>query len=124
MGRTNKWNKKLEWYAFIEDFNSGKLGRINVIRQDLIERIRKGIKSKEWAIGDKPIETLKELKEVVKRELMYHFWSKAEYEVIVTGLHYRPEKDKEHKIDVWYQLEPNLDRIVEYINKELELGLK
>ena len=28
------------------------------------------------------------------------------------------------KIDVWYQLEPNLDRIVEYINNKMELNLE
>jgi hypothetical protein len=50
--------------------------------------------------------------------------SKAEYEVLVTDLFPRDYEDfcnRAIKIDIWYQLEPNIDKIVKYIMEELRL---
>lgn len=101
-------NKKLEWYAFMEDFNSNELVYTNVLWSLDINKIKK-------------MKTYNEIKTELKRFLMYRFWSKAEYEVIVRGLCYRPDRDNEFKIDIWYQLEPNLDRITEYVIRELNI---
>ena len=60
-------------------------------------------------------------KEEIKKSLMYHFWCKAEYEVMISDL---SEKASE-KIDVYYQLLPNLDKLCDYIidtyNEEINL---
>ena len=49
---------------------------------------------------------------------MYYYWSKSECEIQVAGL--LAEKEEEFKkIDIWYQLEPNLDIITDYIIKTL-----
>lgn len=107
-------NKKLEWFAIMEDFNKNKLQYFNVL----------------LGIGDKEIKNLKKLttyndvKQELRSYLMYHYWCKSEYEVIVRSLHHRPDRDNEFKIDIWYQLEPNLDRITEYVIKELNLIVK
>lgn len=107
-------NKNLEWYAFREDFNRNELERFNVLGTWFAEDILKRIKR------DK-IDSYDKLKNEIRSELMYHYWSKAEHEVIVRGLHYREDRDNEFKIDVWYQLEKNLDRITEYVMKELNI---
>jgi len=109
-----KKNKKLEWYAFREDFNSNKLERVNVLGEWFVNDLFKRIKR------DK-IDNYEKLKEGIKSILMYYYWSKAEHEVLVTSLHHRPDKDEVFKIDIWYQLEPNLDRITEYVIKELDI---
>ena len=45
------------------------------------------------------------------------YMSRAEYEILVSGLF---DKDDAEKIDVWYQLEMNIDAIVEYIIGNLD----
>lgn len=102
----------LEWYALRYDFNSKKIVSFNVMYgiAELIEKnVRKNI------IHDK--ETLKEF---LKREFMYRYWSKYEYEIAMSGL---SEHDSQYaeKIDVWKQLEINLDNIVEYVNVKCDL---
>lgn len=107
----------LEWFAFITDFSSGALSLINVLGKTFSEEIFKRVNSKDnFRIYD-----YKSLKEFIKQSLMYRYWSRSEYEVLVTGLHSKLNEDTLHKIDVWYQLEPNLDRICEYVIREMKL---
>ena len=109
-----KKNKKLEWYAFREDFNKNELVRFNVLGEWFAEELLKRIKS------DK-INSYEELRDRIGSMLRYYYKSRAEHEVIVTSLFYKPDRDKEFKIDVWYQLEKNLDRITEYVMRELKI---
>lgn len=100
----------LKWYAICEDFNHrGNLEHYNVL-EGLEEPIAKEIRAGH-------ISNRAELKKWLKAELMFNYWSKCEFEIVVGFLF----SDKEHKIDVWYQLEPNLDRIVEYVEREMEI---
>lgn len=103
--------KKLEWYAFdqacFDGTGVGRLEYINVIRERYIESMKKLIKKNA---------TYEEIKDDLRGWLIHDFWGKAEYEVIVSNW---SGYDFEEKIDVWYQLEPNLDRITEYMIREL-----
>jgi len=112
-------NVKLEWYAFRYDSNIDKLKFINVLygmEEEIAKKVRKGNKDT-W----KPVYDYETFKEWLKCELMYHYWSKAEHEVIITDLF---NTNIEEKHDIWWQLEPNLDRIAEYINNTMDLKLK
>jgi len=111
-----KINKDLKWYAFYQDMNDNKLVYTNVLSQDLVEDILKRTKHKIRHIG-----CYDELKEAIKSYLMWRYWCRSEYEVIVSNWGGR---EMEEKIDIWYQLEPNLDRITEYVMKELKLSFK
>ena len=113
-----KRNKDLKWYAFYQELNSNKLIYTNVLSQDLIEDILKRVKSKSKY---RKIDSYITLREAIKSYLMWRYWCKSEYEVIVSNW---GGKDFEEKIDIWYQLEPNLDRITEYINRELNLNFE
>ena len=104
----------LEWYAFRMD--NGELTQFNVLSEELKERIAKLYRNKK-------LNSLATLKELVNSELMYYYWSKCECEVGVIGL-FENNIENAIKIDVYYQLKPNLDRIVEYINNTMELKLK
>ena len=109
---------ELEWYAFRYDSNERKIKFINVLsgmEEDIVKKIKKGSKDK-W----KPVTDYKSFKDYIKSELMYYYWSKSEHEVVVSGLY---NKDTEEKHDIWWQLEPNLDRICEYIINKLNLKL-
>ena len=98
--------KKLEWYALYWNWNEDCLVKINVIREELINEVKKLIKHTD----DYDI-----IKTLIKNNLMYHYWSKCEFEIVVRDFAELKPDTREQKIDVWYQLEPNLDRIVEYI---------
>lgn len=56
------------------------------------------------------------LEEKFKRECMYYFWSKCEYEVVIQSW---PSKDIEKKIDVYDQLEANWNIFKEIALKEI-----
>lgn len=66
----------LEWYVYMHDFNRDKVEKFNVFnhwgfRED-VQNALKVIKTKE------------EFSSIIKTSAMYYFWSKAEYELIVT----------------------------------------
>lgn len=52
--------------------------------------------------------TFNDFKKFIKREGMYMFWSRCEYEIIISDW---PPSGKEKKIDVWEQINNNLDLI-------------
>ena len=61
-------------------------------------------------------ETFEEFKKFVKDEGMYQFWARCQYEVILVDW---PCQQVEKKIDVWDQIEMNLDIITEILMKEI-----
>lgn len=103
-------NSKLEWYVLCHDWNSNKIVNFNALI-GIAEEIHKEIKSKR--VHDKAT-----LKEFLRKRFMHDYWSKTEYEIVVSGL---SKYDCAEKIDVWRQLEMNLDAIVEYINLRCDL---
>lgn len=104
-------SKKLEWNVFINDFNSDRIINYNVLDDSyIINSLKKELKSKK-------IVNKEELKEFLRGKLMAKYWSRTEYEILVSGLF----KDKSYKIDAWKQIEINFDRLIEYIINELNL---
>ena len=109
-------NKKLEWFALIHDFNHSDIRHYNIFSEAFKDELYKEYRAKK-------ITTLAQLKDKVERYCKYHYWSKSECEIAMGGLHDKyPEEF--HKIDIWFQLEPNLNHIVNYINNYLEIGLE
>lgn len=54
-----------------------------------------------------------DLRNELQQILVYCFWCKAEFEVIIKGLF----ETEEHKVDVYSQISPNLDKLYNYILK-------
>lgn len=100
----------LEWNALMHSFNGHRFEYVNVLRDDLLDDILKRMKE--------PC-TKQDIQDVVQRWAMYHYWSKAECEFIASSLF----GGDEEKIDVYMQLEMNIDRLTEYLIKELELDV-
>lgn len=109
-------NAKLEWYAIEYDDNEKKIQVFNVFWCIDKEEIAKLVRKKE-------IYDLLTLKTYLNREFMYHYWSKCEHEILVGDM-FEEDINKFEKIDVYYQLKPNLNRIVEYVNREMQLRLR
>lgn len=59
------------------------------------------------------------IKAVIKHTLMYYYWSKCEWEVLVSPLFSR--EGRERKIDVYSQIMLNWDKFFDYlwINREM-----
>jgi hypothetical protein len=114
-------NVNLEWYAFRYDINSQKLIFTNVLacmEEEIAKKVRKG-KKDNW----NPVYNYNTFKEWIKDELMYRYWCKSEHECLIGDYCSEPTKTLE-KHDIWWQLEPNLDRICEYIIKEMKIEFK
>ena len=102
-------NVNLEWYVLRWDSNAKKVMNYNILqwrKEDIAKEVRSG------RVYNKSI-----LREYLKTVFMYEYWSKTECEFYISDLH---GNDYE-KIDIWRQIEPNLDRIAEYVNEKMEL---
>ena len=104
----------LEWNVLNYDWNEKKIVNYDVIKQDLIDDIVKAYRKKE-------ITKYNELKECIRKWAFYHYRSRCEYEIAVGDLMAK-EEDLE-KIDIYRQIEMNLDRLTEYIAREMTLFL-
>lgn len=106
-------NVKLEWSVLMWDSNDKRVINYNVLDDELIQRLHKKIVKK------KEITNYEQLKEDVKRWCMFYYWSKCECEISVGG--WFVDEDDYEKIDAFRQIEMNLDRMCEYIIRELRI---
>lgn len=65
---------------------------------------------------ERPV-TMEQWKEFIIRKGRYMYWARAEYEVIILQW---PPTDKSYKLDIWQQIEANLDLITEILMQEYE----
>ena len=94
-----KWNTIRYDNGKIEYFNIFK----NILFKEAIEEIFRT-----------PEQSREEIEEKVKRKAQWQFWSRCEYEVIISE--WPPSsKDKNYKLDVFEQLEANWERFMDYI---------
>ena len=107
LGDEEMEDKKLEWNVLACDFNTDKVINYNIFQGHFYVDLER----------NKP-KTYTELKEFIKKWARYYYWSRTEYEMMVGGLF---EKCKKEKVDIYRQIEMNLDRITEYVNKELKI---
>jgi hypothetical protein len=116
---------KPKFYAIYKDFNTGKIEQIDVL-DGLFREIltsKNTISKKHFYIYDKksykqiPVTTKEQLCEFIKSYLMYHFWSKCEWEFIVIDWPNRDtiEQSRPQKIDVYEQVKPNIPVITDLV---------
>lgn len=97
----------LEWYVYVGNFNSRRIEPYNIFchwrfYEECQYALKKYGKVKEAFL------------EEVRGWLMYYFWSKCEWEIILN--HWPPRNDKEAiKIDVYDQVRLNWDKFAEYL---------
>ncbi len=104
--RKKTW-KPLTWNVYYEDFNARRIVIHNVFNHagfyDDCRRAAKKYKD------DK-----EQFAEAVRHSLMYYYWSKCEWEVILTS--WPPHSDfHDEKIDVYDQVRLNWDRFIDYL---------
>lgn len=99
--------KELKWYVLRHDFNKDTIENYNIFINANLWNERIGIPKllKNYQSFDN---FKKELESLFK----YCYWSKCEYEILTSGL---AKNSEVYKIDVWRQIQPNLDLIARYI---------
>lgn len=147
-------NVNLEWYAFRYEWNEHKLVFVNVLQgweEDIYKKVKKGAKDKwkpvtdytsfkEWLRGEFMYYYWSKAEhECLIGDLFSsgyncedypHFKIKTadgiELDLIETKhyLELQKKQEKVEKHDIYWQLEPNLDRICEYIITEMKIEWK
>lgn len=97
----------LEWNVYVGDFNGRVIEVHNIFDHgsfynDCLKNKRKNGKDRETFF------------EEMRRDLMYYYWSKCEWEIILQ--HWPPREDfKDLKIDVYDQVRLNWDAFTDYV---------
>lgn len=97
--------KKLEWNVFYYDFNRRKIDTYNIFDHGgFVKYVKEAINK----YKDK-----ESFAEQLKTELLYYFWSKAEYEVLLSP--WIGDEKAAVKIDVYKQVMLNFDVFLDYV---------
>ena len=102
----------MEWNVFYHDHNKQEIRPLNIFNHS---RFNKDVQEHLKKCKDKD-----EFAENLRRELMYNFWCKSEYEVLISPWCFKIREDDEIKVDIYSQVMLNWDRFLEYVwgNKE------
>lgn len=97
----------LTWNVYVSNWNGKKIETHNIfehtgLMEDLLKAARKYKDDRD------------SFTESARTSLMYYYWSKCEWEIILS--HWPPRKDaREEKIDVWDQINLNWDHFMDYL---------
>ena len=103
----------IEFKVINWDTNSDRLVHYDVMPY-IYSEFEKYRKRKKLAIKDVTFEELKKFIDDIAR---YRYWSRCEYEVIVTGW---PVNRNTYKLDVYEQIKMNLDNITQLMLEDLQ----
>lgn len=93
----------IEWYVYYHDSNAQKIIKWNIFNH-------RSFKKEVDVLLNEKIDK-EDFSEKLKREVMYYFWSKGEYEIILSPWTGRAD---DIKIDVYDQIMMNFNRFVDY----------
>lgn len=102
----------LKWYVLQWDINKKKVVNCNILsgmKEDIAKEVRR-----------EHLHDRTSLRVYLEKKFKYRYWSQTECEFFISDLH----GDDYEKVDMWRQIEPNLDRIVDYVNKEMDLNFE
>lgn len=103
-------NQIEHFYVIIHDFNTNKMVPYDVL-PCLVDRCR--------SIKPKP-RTFEEVRDLVRKESMYRWWAKCQYEILLSPWSSSTDKESE-KWDVHQQVMMNLDLVAHLVMKSLKL---
>ena len=99
----------MEWYVYYENINRRTIEKYNIFDHYMFTQ--ECVKALENNPTDRNA-----FAEAIKHELMFYFWSKCEYEVLITSwLHPLARKETCLKIDVYEQVMLNFTQFIDYL---------
>ena len=99
----------MKWNVFYYNINKKKIETFNIFEHSSFNK---------YIQQAKKLKTKEEFSEQLKSELLYYFWSKAEWEVIITPWVGGDREKCAVKIDVYEQVMSNWDVFVDYVWSE------
>lgn len=102
----------MKWNVFYYNINKKKIEIFNIFEHgSFISYVKKAIKESK---------NKDEFAKQLRSELMYYFWSKAEWEIVISPWVGGDRKKDSIKIDVYDQVMNNFEAFVNYVweNKE------
>ena len=103
--------RKIEpYYVITWNFNKDQIERYNIM--DYLINCYKETKKRKLDIP----KTFEEYKNFILKKSKYQFWSRCEYECII---HCWPVKKNEYKLDVYEQIEMNIDIITKHFMNQI-----
>ena len=97
----------MEWNVYYHDPNKQEIRPLNIFNHsrfnnDVQEHLKKCKDKGEFA-------------EKLQTELMYNFWCKSEYEILICPWCFRKREDEEIKVDIYSQVMLNWERFLDYV---------
>lgn len=107
--------KELEWNVYVENINRRQIEVYNIFEHG-------GFKKDCDKAYKEYKNSFQKFTESVKRSLMYYFWSKCEWEIILSDF---PPSDrfKKKKIDVYDQVMLNWNLFINYVWEQYNFGV-
>lgn len=103
-------NSELKWFVFVEDINKKRIKVYNIFEhKDFVEDCDGA-----WEDYKNKHHDFPKFKEDIDKILMYYFWCKCEWEIILSNF---PPSDSFHekKVDVYQQVKINWDKFIDYL---------
>ena len=98
----------MHWFVYRENFNQRKIEPYDIFNHHSFNEDIKDIYKKNKDDFDS-------FSEQVKRSLMYYFWSKCEWEVIISDWPPSTKEKVEEKVDAYDQVMLNWDIFIKYV---------
>lgn len=97
----------MEWYVYYYNINKSEMTTFNILahygfRRSIEQAVRKYKKRDEFV-------------EQLRKELQHFFWSKSEYEIIISPWVGGDREKESKKIDVYQQVMLNFDKFADYV---------
>lgn len=67
----------LTYYVYVENLNKRKIEKYNVLNDGIIDELKKRMKEQD-------IRTRNKFAEMVEQVITYHYWSRSEWEIVLT----------------------------------------
>lgn len=113
----------MEWYVYYEDVNKKKIEKFNIFNHawftddciKILEKYTGKRKLSEDEISKPNPDVLNDIAEDIKHSLMYYYWTKCEWEVLLVSWTSPENKKTYKKIDVYEQVMMNYPAFIEYV---------
>lgn len=110
MSDNNDKKTGLKWFVFVEDINKKRIKVYNIFEhKDFMEDCDDA-----WEDYINEHRDFSKFKKDIESNLMYYFWSKCEWEIVLSDF---PPSDsfQKKKIDVYQQVKINWDKFIDYL---------
>ena len=110
MSDNNDKKTGLKWFVFVEDINKKQIKVYNIFEhKDFMEDCDDA-----WEDYINEHRDFSKFKKDIESNLMYYFWSKCEWEIVLSDF---PPSDsfQKKKIDVYQQVKINWDKFIDYL---------